>query len=146
MIETVTEKNINDVLPLINEYQRFYGMANVDDKKNKQFFSQFIKNHENGILYLYRVDQKAIGFTTIYKGFSSTRAEEVAVLNDLYIQLAYRGHGYGKELINHALIVAKDRGFSRLQWLTAEGNEVAQKLYDELDINKSTWFFYTKDV
>ena len=97
-------------------------------------------------MHLYKVDQKAIGFTTIYKGFSSTRAEEVAVLNDLDIQLAYRGHGYGKELINHALIVAKDRGVSRLQWLTAEGNEVAQKLYDELDINKSTWFFYTKDV
>ena len=64
-------------------------------------------------LHLYRVNQKAVGFTTIYKGFSSTRVEAVAVLNDLYVQPQYRGNGYGKELITNAFNTAKVMGFSR---------------------------------
>jgi ribosomal protein S18 acetylase RimI-like enzyme len=146
MIEEVTDKNIKDVLPLIKEYQVFYGVEKIADKKNKLFFSQFAKNHQNGILHLYRVKEKAIGFTTIYKGFSSTRAEAIAILNDLYIQPAFRGNGYGKELVNNALNIAKSMGFSRLQWLTAEDNGAAQKLYNNLGANKSSWFFYAKEI
>jgi ribosomal protein S18 acetylase RimI-like enzyme len=97
-------------------------------------------------LHLCRVNQKAIGFTTIYKGYSSTRAEVVAVLNDLYVQPQYRGNSYGKELIANALKTAKEMGFSRLQWLTAEDNKMAQKLYNSLGANNSSWFFYTKDT
>ena len=95
MIEEVTESNFNDVLPLIIEYQTFYGVETINEEKNKLFFSQFTKSHKNGILHLFRANRKAIGFTTIYKGFSSTRAEVVGVLNDLYVQPSYRGNGYG---------------------------------------------------
>jgi len=146
MIEEVTSQNIEDVLPLIKEYQIFYGVKDIDEEKNREFFFQFIQNHENGILHLYKVAHKAIGFTTIYKGFSSTRSETVAVLNDLYIQPSYRGNGYAKELINNALKTAKLMGFSRLQWLTADDNETAQKLYNNLGANKSSWLFYAKET
>lgn len=115
-------------------------------KKIKSIFFQFLTNHENGALYLSRIDNKAIGFATIYKGFSSTRAETVAVLNDLYVQPSHRGNGFGKELLNHALNEAKKMGFSRLQWLTSHNNERAQKLYNDLDASKSSWFFYAKDI
>ena len=37
-------------------------------------------------------------------------------------------------------------GFSRLQWLTAENNESAQKLYNKIDAKKSSWFFYAKET
>lgn len=144
MIEKVTDKNIEEVLPLIREYQIFYGVEEIDEKKNKLFFSQFVESNENGVLHLYRAQQKAIGFTTIYKGFSSTRVETVAVLNDLYVQPQYRGNGYGKELIKNAFNTAKAMGFSRLQWLTAEDNKKAQKLYNDFGANRSSWFFMQK--
>lgn len=146
MIEKVTSQNIEEVLPLIKEYQIYYGVEEVDEKKNQEFFSQFIGSHENGILHLYRVAHNAIGFTSIYKGFSSTRLKAVAILNDLYIKPSLRGNGYGKELVNNALNTAKLMGFSRLQWLTAEDNETAQKLYNALGANKSNWLFYAKET
>ncbi len=49
MIEIVTDKNIDEVLPLVHEYQVFYGVGKIDDEKNKSFFSQFTKSHENGV-------------------------------------------------------------------------------------------------
>ncbi|MCF6255043.1 MAG: GNAT family N-acetyltransferase [Gammaproteobacteria bacterium] len=146
MIEEVTSQNFEEVLPLIKEYQIFYDVEKIDEKKNQEFFSQFTQSHENGILHLYKVANKAIGFTTIYKGFSSTRSEAVAILNDLYIQPPYRGNGYAKELIDNAVNTAKLMGFSRLQWLTSENNESAQKLYNKIGANKSSWFFYAKET
>jgi len=146
MIEELTDRNFEETLALIGEYQTFYGVENINHGKNRAFFSQFIENHDHGIIHLYSVDQKTVGFTTIYKSFSSTRAEAVAVLNDLYVQPPYRGKGYGKELVEHAFGVAKSMGFSRLQWLTAEGNITAQKLYNDLGANKSSWLFYAKEI
>ncbi len=146
MIEEVTMQNFDEILPLIKEYQIFYGVEQIDEKKNQEFFSQFTQSHENGILHLYKVAHKAIGFTTIYKGFSSTRSETVAILNDLYIQPSHRGNGYATELINNALNMAKLMGFSRLQWLTAENNETAQKLYNKIGANQTSWFFYAKET
>lgn len=146
MIEKVTGRNIEDVLPLIKEYQVFYGVEGVDEDKNRLFFSQFTQNHDGGILHLYRVGGQAIGFTTVYSGFSSTRAEAVAVLNDVYVQPSYRGKGYASALVANAFELAKARGFSRVQWLTAQDNVSAQHLYDRLGAKKSTWVFYAKET
>jgi len=145
MIEEVTHENIDEVLPLIRMYQEYYAAPYVSDEKNKTFFSQFI-NSDNGVLHLYRCDGEAIGFSTIHHCFSSTRAETVAVLSDLYVVLAHRGKGYGRKLVDHAVEVAKSKGYSRLQWLTAQDNDKAQKLYKKIGTVKGTWFFYTKET
>jgi len=144
MIEEVSHENIDEVLQLISKYQEFYGAAS-NDVKNRAFFSQFIGS-DNGVLHLYRYEGKVIGFSTIYNGFSSTRAETIAILNDLYVLPAYRGKGYGRELVDHAVEVARSRGYSRLQWLTAQDNDKAQKLYKTLGAVKGSWFFYTKET
>ncbi len=135
----MTNQNIEEVLPLIKEYQLFYGVDQIDENKNKALFSQFTRSHENGIIHLYKIAHKTIGFSTIYKGFSSARSEPVAILNDLYIQPSHRGNGY-------ALNTAKLMGFSRLQWLTAENNKPAQNLYNNIGANKSSWIFYAKET
>ena len=146
MIERVTIKNFDEVLPLIEAYQKFYKVTDINIEKNKEFFSQFLNDDNQGYLYLFRAEEEAVGFTTIYSGYSSTRAEKVAILNDLYISPAHRRKGYAKELITNAIKAAKERGFSRLQWLTTKSNEEAQNLYDSLGANKSEWYFYTKET
>ena len=146
MIVKVTMDNVDEVLPLIKEYQAFYGVKNIDEQKNKIFFSQFAQSSDKGMLHMYKLDDTCIGFTTLYRTFSSTRAEEVAVLNDLYIKKEYRAKGYGKALIENAFNIAKEEGFSRVQWLTAKDNETAQKLYKSLGATQSSWYFYAKDL
>lgn len=37
-------------------------------------------------------------------------------------------------------------GFSRLQWLTADDNKIAQEFYNNLGANKSSWLFYAKET
>lgn len=146
MIEIVNSENYDDVLPLIRAYQAFYHVADIDEEKNRNHFSQFLGGNERGILHVIKSEDKPIGFSTLYFCFSSTRAEEVAVLNDLYVLPEYRGKGHGHELISNAIAAAQSRGISRIQWLTARENEDAQKLYAILGANKSEWYFYAIDI
>ena len=83
MIEAISAKNIDEVLPLISEYQSFYKVKEIDEQNNKRFFSQFGKNSDKGCLFAYRKQGKLLGFATVYFSYSSTITAKVAVLNDL---------------------------------------------------------------
>ncbi|MCU7834228.1 MAG: hypothetical protein KZQ83_03155 [gamma proteobacterium symbiont of Taylorina sp.] len=39
--------------------------------------------------------------------------------------------------------IYRNNGAARLQWVTAQDNEQAQKLYNSMNTSKSTWYFYT---
>jgi len=144
VIEPVSENNLEDVLPLIRLYQEFYKIADIDDEKNRRFFSQFNENGNEGRLFLYRNNEgEAIAFATVYFTYVSSIPAKVGVMNDLYTIQGYRGKGIGRKLINHCLQFAKSKGAARLQWLTAEDNELAQKLYNSLDTKESSWKIYT---
>ena len=144
MIEAVSDKNLDEVLPLVRQYQEFYKISDINDKRNREFFSQFSENGNDGCLFLYRNNDGAVvAFATVYFTFVSSLPAKVGVMNDLYTAPGYRGKGIGKSLINYCLKFAVKKGAARLQWLTAEDNEQAQKLYDSLDTKKSTWKVYT---
>ncbi len=142
-IEAVNADNLADVLPLIGEYQAFYQVALIDDARNHAFFGQFGRDHPHGCLFLYREDGQAIGFATVYFCYSSTLVGKVGVMNDLYVRPQQRGQGIGKALIQYAWQYAQTQGAQRLQWVTAQSNQTAQRLYDGLPTKKSEWFFYT---
>ncbi|MBN1500169.1 MAG: GNAT family N-acetyltransferase [Spirochaetes bacterium] len=144
MIEAVSKKSIDEVLPLIRKYQEFYKISSIDDDRNRIFFSQFDESGNDGCLFLYRDDKgNPAAFATVYFTFVSSIPARVGVMNDLYTLPQYRGKGIGRDLINHCLQFALSKGAVRLQWLTAEDNEPAQKLYDSLDTKKSKWMVYT---
>ena len=143
MIEAVSKSNLNRVLPLIRAYQKFYKVAEISDEKNLTFFSQFGESNPAGCQFAYRESGKLVGFATVYFSFTSTTAIKAGVLNDLYTLPSCRSKGIDSQLIEHCRSYAAQNGAARLQWVTAPENEPTQKLYDSLNTNKSSWYFYT---
>lgn len=143
MIEAVSEKNFSEVLPLIRQYQEFYNVPSISDSMNSEFFSQFGESNSLGCLFIYRKDEQAIAFATVYFSFASSIASKIAIMNDLYTVPQMRGLGIGKLLIEHCHTFAKSHGAARLQWTTAIDNTQAQKLYDSFPASKSSWLIYT---
>lgn len=143
MIEAIGVENINEVLPLIRKYQEFYKVANIDDGKNKEFFSQFGYSSSKGCLFAYRLDGKFVAFATVYFSYASSITSKVGILNDLYTSKPYRLQGLGKKLIQHCEKYAKENDALRLQWVTAPSNEAAKSVYISLGAKQSSWEFFT---
>ena len=101
-VEVVGPGNLDEVLPLIRLYQEFYEVADICDKRNRAFFSQFGESNPAGCQFLLREQGQVLGFATVYLTYTSTIAARVAVLNDLYTVAESRGRGVGRRLLEHA--------------------------------------------
>ena len=67
-------------------------------------------------------------------------------VNDLYVAPEARGRGIGRALIEASAAVARERGAAWLEWATAPDNHTAQRLYDSMTSEKSTWLEYELDL
>jgi GNAT superfamily N-acetyltransferase len=130
------------LLPLIADYQRFYEAEQIDEERNRAFFRRFLAPSEVGMLLGARAEGDLLGYACLYWHFSSTRAVETVLMNDLFVGEAARGEGVGRALIEASAAVARERGAASLQWATAPTNERAQALYDSTGAERSEWIEY----
>ena len=138
----VGAEEMDQVLPLIAGYQTFYG-AKPDEQRNRRFFSRFLHPSEEGLLLGAWVDGDLVGFANLYWFFSSTKATETVLMNDLFVKEGNRGKGIGRALIQSALDETRRRGAAHLEWFTAPDNSTAQRLYDSVPgAGRSMWYAY----
>jgi GNAT superfamily N-acetyltransferase len=141
-VRPILPEELEDALSLIAGYQTFYG-AHPDAERNRKFFSRFVHPSEEGLLLGAWVDGGLVGFATLYWFFSSTKATDAVLMNDLFVRQDVRGGGVGRALIASALDEARKRGAAHLEWFTAPDNAVAQRLYDSVPgADRSTWLAY----
>jgi len=141
-IAPVAAADYEQLLPLIAAYQRFYKVEEIDDERNRAFFRRFLAPSEDGMLIGAREGGRFLGYACLYWMFSSTRAAETVLLNDLYVGAEARGRGVGRALIEASAEVARERGAVCLEWSTEPDNSTAQRLYDSTGAERSTWISY----
>jgi GNAT superfamily N-acetyltransferase len=141
-VRPISGQELEELLPLVAGYQRFYG-AEPDVERNRRFFSRFIHPSNVGLLLGAWMNGSMVGFATLYWFFSSTKASDSVLLNDLFVRDDVRGAGIGRKLIERALDETHRRGAQHLEWYTAPDNAPAQRLYDSLPgAQRSVWHAY----
>jgi GNAT superfamily N-acetyltransferase len=141
-IEPVREAQFEQLLPLIAAYQRFYEIKEVDDDRNRAFFTRFIAPSDDGLLLGAWRGDDLLGYACLYWHFTSLVPAETVLMNDLYVAPTARGQGIGRALIEASASVARSRGAHHLEWATAPDNAKAQRLYDATGAQRSTWIEY----
>ncbi|HEX4306705.1 MAG TPA: GNAT family N-acetyltransferase [Solirubrobacterales bacterium] len=143
----VREEEFEPLLPMIAAYQRFYEVEDIDSDRNRFFFRRFLAPSEDGELLAARDENgQILGYACLYWHFSSLAAVETVLMNDLFVAPEARGRGVGRALIEASRAAARRRGAAWLEWATAPDNHTAQRLYDSMTDEKSTWLEYELDV
>lgn len=145
-IAPILTEELEELLPLIAAYQRFYEVEEIDETRNRTFFRRFLAPSEDGLLLGARSQGRLVGYACLYWHFSSTRATETVLMNDLYVDESARGRGVGRALIEATAEVARERGAPSIEWSTAPDNHTAQRLYDSTGAERSEWFSYELSV
>jgi GNAT superfamily N-acetyltransferase len=133
---------MDELLPLIAAYQRFYEVETTDDERNRAFFSRFVAPSEDGMLLGAWRDDQLLGYACLYWHFTSLVPAETVLMNDLYVAKGERREGIGRALIEAAAKDARGRGAHHLEWATAPGNQTARRLYDSTGAERSEWVEY----
>lgn len=133
---------LEELLPLIAAYQRFYEVGKIDEERNRAFFRRFLAPSEDGLLLGARRDGHLVGYACLYWHFSSLEACESVLMNDLFVIEEVRGAGVGRALIEATAEIARERGVPFVEWSTAPDNVTAQRLYDSTGAERSEWISY----
>jgi GNAT superfamily N-acetyltransferase len=141
-IAPIKVEEFEELLPLISAYQHFYEVEDIDEARNRTFFSRFLAPSEDGLLLGARREGRLIGYACLYWHFSSLEAVESVLMNDLYVSEEARGEGVGRALIKATAEIARERGVPFVEWSTAPDNSTAQRLYDSTGAEQSEWFSY----
>jgi GNAT superfamily N-acetyltransferase len=141
-IAPVAASELEELLPLIGAYQRFYEVEDVDDARNRAFFRRFLAPSEDGLLLGARSEGRLVGYACLYWHFSSLEACESVLMNDLFVGESARGQGVGRALIEATAAVAREREVPFVEWSTAPDNETAQRLYDSTGAERTEWYSY----
>jgi GNAT superfamily N-acetyltransferase len=147
VIARVTEDDLPDLLPLMRSYCDFYGAATPDGELLALSRALLASPDCHGVQLIARdADGRAVGFATVYWTWSTLRAAEVGVMNDLFVSERARGGGVAEGLIDACLGLCRKRGAAELGWQTAKDNLRAQKVYERVGGRRSEWVDYSLRV
>lgn len=141
-VAPITRAEFERLLPLIAAYQAFYRAEDISTERNRDFFSRFLAPSEDGLLIGAWRGEELLGYACLYWTFSSSRAVETVLMNDLFVAEEARGQGAGRALIEASATVGRERGSPVLEWTTEPTNTRAQALYDTTGAGKSEWIEY----
>lgn len=136
-------KDKEELTPLMYEYiVDFYQRPRPAVEKVHALIDMLLEKEE-GIQFVAEKDGKLVGFATLYFTFSTTKAEKITVMNDLYVVEEERGTGAAQKLFKACETHSKENGYAHMAWVTAQDNHRAQRFYEKMGGSVADWLNYT---
>lgn len=127
-IRRVTLSDLEELNELFDGYRVFYEKES-DKERSRVFLQERIENNESVIYISRNEDGIATGFVQLYPLFSSTRMKRFWLLNDLYVDQAYRGKGFSKALIERSKELCRETDACGMMLETEKDNHIGNQLY-----------------
>lgn len=90
---------------------------------------QFIGIEDGQIVAAYIMNHDCDEAYHTVRWLTDAEDKEMAVLHALRVLPEYGGRGYSKQLVQHAIDTARERGLKSIRLDCIEGNDIPQKMY-----------------
>ena len=146
-IAAVADADLADLLPLMRAYCDFYEVAPGDGDLLALARTLLADPDREGFQLIARDGEgRALGFATVYWGWSTLAAARPATMNDLFVHPDARGSGLAGALIEECRARSASHGAVSMGWQTAKDNLRAQKLYERVGATREEWIDYSLDT
>ena len=98
----------------------------------EELLQEWLFEKQKAEVLLAVVDGKTVGSALFFHNFSTFLGRAGIYLEDLYVQPAYRGRGYGKALLKQLAQITVERGCGRLEWACLDWNQTSIDFYRPL--------------
>lgn len=119
-------------LALWKGYLNFYG-TDLDEAVTLATWRRVLSPDSSLFCRLAESEQGVVGFAICVLHEGTWVTAPLCYLEDLFVADAARGKGAGRALIEAIIDEARDKAWSKVYWVTREGNP-ARALYDQLAV------------
>jgi ribosomal protein S18 acetylase RimI-like enzyme len=133
-------EHLDEVSKLFDQYRVFYQSSSDLEAARKFLQERFHK--KDSTIFVVQDDEHIVGFTQLYPSFSSVSMKRVWILNDLFVEPAWRNKGVAKRLLRAAEDFARETEAVRITLATQISNTAAQALYESLGYCQDEEFYH----
>lgn len=133
-------EHLEEVSRLFDQYRVFYKSSSDLETARKFIQERFQKG--DSVIFVGNENGRIVGFTQLYPSFSSVSMKRIWILNDLFVEQAYRKKGIAKLLLSAAEDFARETEAIRIILATQISNIAAQSLYEPLGYCKDEEFYH----
>lgn len=136
-------KDKKELTTLMYEYIVDFYQRPKPETDKVHFLIDLLLEKEEGIQFVAEKNGRLTGFATLYFTYSTTRADKITIMNDLYVVEGERGAGVAQELFQACENYTKEHGYFHMSWVTAPDNYRAQRFYEKMGGKRADWLNYT---
>ena len=133
------------VLKLIRQYYQ-YDEIIFDAQEIKSGLRLLLENPDFGIVWLFKFEEKIVGYSIVTFGFDLEFGGSQATLTDLFIEAGYRGKGFGTSALKMIEVNCRKLGFQAIELQVKRENAQAQKLYAKAGFQEFDRITMTKRI
>lgn len=131
------------LLDFMREYYAFDGHG-YDREKARVALTPLIENVQLGRAWLILDGSTPIGYAVLCFGYSLEWLGRDAFVDEIYLREAYRGRGWGKQIMKFLENAARELGIRALHLGVVPGNQRALHLYEKVGFHKHDSTFLSK--
>jgi len=131
-------------LELYSKYAEFYETELTDQRALVLWSWLTAPEHEEQGFVAVDGD-RIVGLAHVREFARPLEGDRGLFLDDLFVLESERGAGIGRTLIDHVRSLAVERRLGVVQWITAQDNTNAQRVYDAV-ASRTSWVTYEIDL
>ena len=132
MIRNAVKEDAPQILQLIKDLAE-YEKAPLEAKATlEQINESLFSDDPHAFCHVVEVDGTVVGISIWFLNYSTWLGKPGIYLEDLYIDPAYRGKGFGLALLKELAKICIERNYERLQWWVLDWNEPSIEFYKNL--------------
>ena len=128
-IEPASLEDLPQLADLLHDLFSHEADFRPDRDKQLRGLHLILEQPNRGRIFVLRAADKIIGMVNLLITISTAEGGFVLLLEDLVIHQDHRQHGYGEELLSHAIKYAEAKGFLRLTLLTDRLDDPSRRFF-----------------
>lgn len=118
VIEPAIVEDLDELSSLLGELFSEESDFRPDKQKQLRGLRLIFEQPNRGRVFVLRCNRSIVGMINLLFTISTAEGGFVLLLEDLVVHKEHRGHGYGSQLLQHAIDFAKQKNFLRITLLT----------------------------
>lgn len=131
-IRPATPADVAAIFGMINELAEFEKLQHLVSGNEAMLRDALFGAHPACECLIGEAGGEAVTFALFFHNFSTFLCRKGLYLEDLYVKVAHRGHGYGKAMLTALARLAVERGCGRFEWSVLDWNANAIGFYESL--------------